>query len=127
MSESRAVQCKADFEAYLQRSGVIDALTRSLCTLYQCEDRQSQSAMDLLREQLSATPEHLSTELSRLRKENEKLKQEVARLQEQLGEISADSLQEARAATSGHLGEREDYVDSASLQNEDTDSTKAEA
>eukprot|EP00128_Syssomonas_multiformis_P010921 Colp12_sorted_trinity150504_noHs@9886 len=83
---------KKEFRAYLEKSGVIDALTKVLVTLYEEPDKPSNS-LEFIKNALG-TPqgldvEGLKTENEELKKKNEELLAKVAELEKQLAELSS--------------------------------------
>eukprot|EP00980_Cylindrotheca_fusiformis_P000660 scaffold160_cov136-Cylindrotheca_fusiformis.AAC.7 len=67
---------KEEFRKYLDKSGVLDALTRVLVGLYE-EPERPQNAIDYVKRYLGA-PENVDVE--GLKRENEQLKQELEKL-----------------------------------------------
>eukprot|EP00608_Synchroma_pusillum_P003406 CAMPEP_0198433918 /NCGR_PEP_ID=MMETSP1452-20131203/29301_1 /TAXON_ID=1181717 /ORGANISM="Synchroma pusillum, Strain CCMP3072" /LENGTH=90 /DNA_ID=CAMNT_0044154417 /DNA_START=20 /DNA_END=292 /DNA_ORIENTATION=+ len=80
---------KEEFRTYLEKSGVIDALTKVLVGLYEEPERPG-NAVDYLKRYMGAPTgvdvEALKAELEALRAENNELKQTNADLNRQLAE-----------------------------------------
>lgn len=71
---------KQEFRKYLEKSGVIDALTKVLVGLYEEPDRP-QNAVDYIKRYLGAA---VGVDAEALKAENEKLKKDISDLQAQL-------------------------------------------
>lgn len=71
---------KKEFRKYLEKSGVLDALTKVLVGLYEEPDRPSNS-LEYIKRYLGAPA---AVDVDALKRENEELKQKVKQLQEQL-------------------------------------------
>eukprot|EP00002_Diphylleia_rotans_P015256 TRINITY_DN295_c0_g1_i1.p3 TRINITY_DN295_c0_g1~~TRINITY_DN295_c0_g1_i1.p3 ORF type:complete len:105 (-),score=25.70 TRINITY_DN295_c0_g1_i1:709-1023(-) len=75
---------KEEFRKYLERSGVIDSLTKVLVGLYE-EPEKPSNALDFVKQYLGAPIgvdiDQLKTENENLKKENEELKKKLAELQ----------------------------------------------
>lgn len=76
---------KEEFRKYLDRTGVIEALTKVLVGLYEEPERHQINALDYVKQYLGAPS---SIDLEGLKKENETLKSKVASLEKQLGEVT---------------------------------------
>jgi hypothetical protein len=72
---------KDEFRRYLERTGVIDALTRVLVGLY--EEPTVPNALDYVKQHLGAPA---NTDVEGLMRENEELKHQVSVLRKQLEE-----------------------------------------
>ncbi|EGF79814.1 hypothetical protein BATDEDRAFT_89466 [Batrachochytrium dendrobatidis JAM81] len=78
-------QKKEDFRKYLERNGIIDALTKVLVGLYE-EPEKPDSPVDYIKQFLSGPSD---TDTEALRHENEELRRRVDELQSRLDEMSA--------------------------------------
>jgi len=70
---------KEDFRRYLEKTGVLDALTKVLVGLYE-EPERPVNALDYIKRYLGAPP---SVDVDGLRRENDDLKKQVAALKRQ--------------------------------------------
>lgn len=77
---------KEEFRSYLEKSGIIDSLTKVLVGLYEEQDKPS-SALDFVRQKLGATLEDAAT-VESIKKENAELKKENANLKKQIAELT---------------------------------------
>eukprot|EP00005_Dracoamoeba_jomungandri_P004543 CAMPEP_0174254762 /NCGR_PEP_ID=MMETSP0439-20130205/4100_1 /TAXON_ID=0 /ORGANISM="Stereomyxa ramosa, Strain Chinc5" /LENGTH=95 /DNA_ID=CAMNT_0015336563 /DNA_START=16 /DNA_END=303 /DNA_ORIENTATION=- len=75
---------KEEFRDYLERSGVIDTLTKALAGLYE-EKEKPASPLDFVKQHLLLGEE---SNLAALEKENKSLKAENISLKQQLDELS---------------------------------------
>mmetsp|Transcript_16182 Transcript_16182/g.14624 ORF Transcript_16182/g.14624 Transcript_16182/m.14624 type:complete len:93 (+) Transcript_16182:34-312(+) len=75
---------KQEFRKYLEKSGVIDALTKVLVGLYEEPDRP-QNAIDYIKRYLGAP---VGIDVEALKAENERLKREKSELENQIKELS---------------------------------------
>ena len=77
---------KEEFRKYLEKSGVIDALTKVLVGLYEEPERPA-NAVDYIKRYLGAPAgvdvEALKAELSRLKKENTELRDKIEAAQDE--------------------------------------------
>jgi len=73
---------KEEFRKYLEKAGVIDALTKVMVGLYEEPERPS-SAVDYMKKYMGAPS---GIDVDALRAENERLRAEVSSLQHQLME-----------------------------------------
>jgi len=73
---------KDDFRRYLEKTGVLDALTKVLVGLYEEPDRPV-NALDYIKRYLGAPT---GVDADGLRRENDDLKKQVAQLRKQLAE-----------------------------------------
>ena len=80
MSAQTTEQKKEEFRKFLEKTGVIDQLTKVLVGLYE-EPEKPSNAVDFIKKSLGAPNE---TDIDHLKAENEELKKEVAMLQKQL-------------------------------------------
>ncbi|KAI8921709.1 hypothetical protein BC831DRAFT_476032 [Entophlyctis helioformis] len=78
-------QKKEDFRKYLERNGIIDALTKVLVGLYE-EPEKPDSPIDYVKQFLGG-PSDVDTEA--LRHENEELKRKVEELQARIDELTS--------------------------------------
>merc|ERR1711879_980418 len=77
---------KEEFRSYLEKSGIIDSLTKVLVGLYEEQDKPS-SALDFVRQKLGATLEDAAA-VESIKKENAELKKENANLKKQIAELT---------------------------------------
>merc|ERR1712216_1055938 len=84
---------KEEFRKYLEKSGVIDALTKVLVRLYEEPERPG-NALDFIKQYLGAS---VGVDVEGLRAEVEEAKKKVTDLKKQLEEANA-KLAEAQAA-----------------------------
>jgi len=81
---------KEEFRRYLEKAGVMEALTRVLVGLYEEPDRSQVNALEYLKKYLGAPS---GVDVDGLKRENEDLKKQVEKLrkqvQQQQGEHSA--------------------------------------
>lgn len=77
---------KEEFRGYLEKSGIIDSLTKVLVGLYEEQDKPS-SALDFVRQKLGATLEDAAT-VESIKKENAELKKENVNLKKQIAELT---------------------------------------
>jgi len=75
---------KEEFRNYLERSGVVDALTKVLVGLYE-EGEKPSNALDWIKKHLGAAA---GVDIDALQKENEDLKRQVAELTQKVEELS---------------------------------------
>jgi len=95
MASYQAVdQKKEDFRKYLEKSGVIDALTKGLVELYEGPEKPN-DPLEFLKEYFGPTgmggTEVLKQEITALKKENADLKAKVADLEKKLSEKDGSS------------------------------------
>ena len=93
-SQAKTIEAKKDeFRAYLEKTGVVDQLTKVLVSLYEENDKPS-NPLEFIKRNMSAPEEidqdNLKNEYLRLKEENEKLKQRVTDLQKQLESLKGD-------------------------------------
>jgi len=72
---------KEEFRKYLEKSAVVESLTRVLVTLYE-EPERPEKPIDFIRKELGAPS---IADFEALKQENEDLKTKISRLQAQLG------------------------------------------
>eukprot|EP01029_Cantina_marsupialis_P015846 TRINITY_DN3492_c0_g1_i1.p2 TRINITY_DN3492_c0_g1~~TRINITY_DN3492_c0_g1_i1.p2 ORF type:complete len:106 (+),score=36.98 TRINITY_DN3492_c0_g1_i1:35-319(+) len=81
---------KEEYRKYLEKSGIVDALTKVLVALYEEPERPDNDAVDYLKKFLGAPRgvdvEALQAENERLRKENDELKETVKELNSRIAE-----------------------------------------
>ena len=77
---------KEEFRRYLEKSGVVDTLTRVLVGLYEEEGRDKVNALDYVRSNLRAPP---NVDVDALRRENDELRGRVQELEERLRKAQA--------------------------------------
>ena len=84
---------KDEFRAYLEKTGVVDQLTKVLVSLYEENDKPN-NPLEFIKRNMSAPEEidqdNLKSEYLRLKDENEKLKQKITELQKQLESLKGD-------------------------------------
>lgn len=86
---------REEFRKYLEKAGVMDALTKVLVGLYE-EPEKPNNALDFLRQHLgssgpeTADVEALKLEVTELRQKVEKLSEENAELKQKLAEYEAN-------------------------------------
>ena len=71
---------KEDFKRYLERTGVLDALTKVLVGLYEEPERPT-NAMEYIKRYLGAPP---NVDIEGLKKEHQEAKHEIQMLKQQL-------------------------------------------
>eukprot|EP00296_Roombia_truncata_P000965 JP436672.1.p3 GENE.JP436672.1~~JP436672.1.p3 ORF type:complete len:97 (-),score=21.54 JP436672.1:453-743(-) len=76
---------KEEFRKYLERSGVIDALTKVLVALYE-EPEKPANALDFIKQYLGAPT---SVDIESMRTENEELKKQNEILNSKIQELTA--------------------------------------
>mgnify|MGYP003471431688 FL=1 len=76
---------KDEFRRYLEKTGVLDALTKVLVGLYEEPDRSAINALEYVKQYLGAAPPP-AVDWDGLKRENEELKQQVYALKKQLEE-----------------------------------------
>jgi hypothetical protein len=85
---------KEDFRRYLEKQGVLDALTKVLVGLYEEPERPT-NALEYMRLYLgAASSQHAAVDVEGIQRENRELKQLVATLQQQLataGEVGSSA------------------------------------
>jgi hypothetical protein len=86
---------KDEFRRYLEKTGVMDALTKVLVGLYEEPDRTHINALDFVKKYLNAAPaaaatastgvdvDGLKRDLESLKRENEELKKQVEKFKKQ--------------------------------------------
>jgi len=77
-NQAKTIEAKKDeFRGYLEKTGVVDQLTRVLVSLYE-ENDKPQNAVDFIKRNLNAPDEidtdNLKNDYLKLKEENEKLK-----------------------------------------------------
>ena len=82
MSAQTTEQKQEEFRKFLEKTGVIDQLTKVLVGLYE-EPEKPSNAVDFIKKSLGAPNE---TDVDHLKAENEQLKQRIAVLEKQLAE-----------------------------------------
>ncbi|KAI9209412.1 uncharacterized protein BJ171DRAFT_408299, partial [Polychytrium aggregatum] len=78
-------QKKDDFRKYLEKNGIIDALTKVLVGLYE-EPEKPESPIDFIKQFLGGPSD---VDVEALRAENDELKRKVEELQQRLDELTA--------------------------------------
>ncbi|XP_057306498.1 c-Myc-binding protein-like isoform X1 [Hydractinia symbiolongicarpus] len=83
---------REEFRKYLEKSGVLDSLTKVLVTLYE-EPEKPSSAVDFLKQHIGVGPPDtadvasLKLEMSKLKERNQELEDEVAELKQKVEEL----------------------------------------
>ncbi|KAJ3292994.1 hypothetical protein HK104_004839 [Borealophlyctis nickersoniae] len=85
MSYQAVDQKKEDFRKYLEKNGIIDALTKVLVGLYE-EPEKPEAPIDFIKQFLGGPSD---VDVEALRHENEELKRKVDELQQKLDELTA--------------------------------------
>ncbi|KAJ3050741.1 hypothetical protein HK097_008263 [Rhizophlyctis rosea] len=85
MSYQAVDQKKEDFRKYLEKNGIIDALTKVLVGLYE-EPEKPEAPVDYIKQFLGGPS---GVDVEALRQENEELKKRVEELQAKVDELSA--------------------------------------
>ncbi len=83
-SKQAADSKKDEYKRYLERTGVTDALTKVMVSLYEEPDKPS-NAIDYIKKYLGA--QNGVTEYDQLKKENEELKQRIKALETEVGNM----------------------------------------
>jgi len=89
-NQAKTIEAKKDeFRTYLEKSGVVDNLTRVLVSLYE-ENDKPQSALDFIKKNLN-TPDEFDTEtlkndFLKLKDENDKLRKIIDEQKKELDE-----------------------------------------
>ncbi|XP_011687287.1 PREDICTED: C-Myc-binding protein homolog [Wasmannia auropunctata] len=95
MSVSSSVTAKREeFRKYLERCGVMDALTKILVSLYE-ETEKPADALDYIRKNIGGAVDNSTSEIDSLKKELEESKAYIAELKSKL--IKYESKDEATA------------------------------
>ena len=103
-SQAKTIEAKKDeFRAYLEKTGVVDQLTKVLVSLYEESEKPNNpleyinyiySEYRFIKKNMSAPEEHdqdnLKNEYLKLKEENEKLRARVTDLQKQLESLKGD-------------------------------------
>lgn len=81
---------KEEFQKYLEKNGVVDALTKVLVGLYEAPDKPA-NAIDFIKEYLGSAPgadtEKLKKQVDDLQKQLDEKDKEIAELKKQLAAI----------------------------------------
>jgi hypothetical protein len=93
-TQAKTIEAKKDeFRAYLEKTGVVDQLTKVLVSLYEETDKPT-NPIDFIKRNMSAPEEidqdNLKNEYLKLKEENEKLRQRVTELQKQIEALKGD-------------------------------------
>ncbi len=86
MSAQTTEQKKEEFRKFLEKTGVIDQLTKVLVGLYE-EPEKPQNAVDFIKRSLGAPQE---TDVDHLKAENEELKRNVTELQKRVDALQRE-------------------------------------
>lgn len=97
MSYGEVDQKKEDFRKYLEKNGIIDALTKVLVGLYE-EPEKPETPIDYIKQFLGGPSE---VDVEALRNENVELKARVAELEDQIAQVKASIPGNADAAAGG--------------------------
>lgn len=87
---------KEEFSRYLEKSGVIDALTKVLVGLYEEPDRSHVNALEYVKKYLGAPA---AVDLDGLKRENDELKKQVDKYKKLLLAQSQDKQPQQQDAT----------------------------
>ena len=93
-TQAKTIEAKKDeFRAYLEKTGVVDQLTKVLVSLYEETDKPT-NPLEFIKRNMSAPEEidqdNLKNEYLKLKEENEKLRQRVTELQKQIEALKGD-------------------------------------
>jgi hypothetical protein len=93
-TQAKTIEAKKDeFRAYLEKTGVVDQLTKVLVSLYEETDKPT-NPLEFIKRNMSAPEEidqdNLKNEYLKLKEENEKLRQRVTDLQKQIESLKGD-------------------------------------
>ncbi len=93
-TQAKTIEAKKDeFRAYLEKTGVVDQLTKVLVSLYEETDKPT-NPIDFIKRNMSAPEEidqdNLKNEYLKLKEENEKLRVRVTELQKQIESLKGD-------------------------------------
>ena len=93
-NQAKTIEAKKDeFRAYLERTGVVDQLTKVLVSLYEETDKPN-DPLAFIKKNMSAPEEidsdNLKNEYLKLKEENEVLKNRVINLQKQIESLKGD-------------------------------------
>ncbi len=86
MSAQTTEQKKEEFRKFLEKTGVIDQLTKVLVGLYE-EPEKPQNAVDFIKRSLGAPQE---SDVDQLKAENEELKRNVTELQKRVDALQRE-------------------------------------
>ena len=91
---NKTIEAKKDeYRAYIEKTGVVDQLTKVLVSLYE-ESEKPVNPLDFIKRNMSAPEEidqdNLKNEYLRLKEENEKLKNKVTELQKQIESLKSE-------------------------------------
>ena len=86
MSAQTTEQKKEEFRKFLEKTGVIDQLTKVLVGLYE-EPEKPQNAVDFIKRSLGAPQE---SDVDQLKAENEELKRNVIELQKRVDALQRE-------------------------------------
>jgi len=103
-NNNNANSSKEEFRKYLEKAGVMDALTKVLVGLYEEPDRSQVNALEYLKKYLGAPQ---AVDVDGLKRENEDLKKQVEKMKKQLaskdGSIQATTMSSG-TTTAGAVG-----------------------
>ena len=93
-TQAKTIEAKKDeFRAYLEKTGVVDQLTKVLVSLYEETDKPT-NPIEFIKRNMSAPEEidqdNLKNEYLKLKEENDKLRQRVTDLQKQIENLKGD-------------------------------------
>ena len=93
-TQAKTIEAKKDeFRAYLEKTGVVDQLTKVLVSLYEETDKPT-NPIEFIKRNMSAPEEidqdNLKNEYLKLKEENEKLRVRVTELQKQIESLKGD-------------------------------------
>ena len=93
-TQAKTIEAKKDeFRSYLEKTGVVDQLTKVLVSLYEETDKPT-NPIEFIKRNMSAPEEidqdNLKNEYLKLKEENEKLRVRVTELQKQIESLKGD-------------------------------------
>ena len=93
-TQAKTIEAKKDeFRAYLEKTGVVDQLTKVLVSLYEETDKPT-NPLEFIKRNMSAPEEidqdNLKNEYLKLKKKKKKLRQRVTDLQKQIESLKGD-------------------------------------
>jgi len=89
---------REEFRKYLEKSGVLDSLTKVLVSLYE-EPEKPSNAVDFLKHHISGSPpeaadmESMKLEMEELKEKNQRLEAEMADLKAKLAQLEPDNME----------------------------------
>ena len=83
---------KEDFKSYLEKTGVVDLLTKVLVNLYEQSDRPVDALEFLKAQMMTGDVDRLKREIEDLKAANSELKQRVIELTKQLEDVTGKNV-----------------------------------